>query len=79
MEATESFFAMTKLFQSNDVSVFFSLEMHVFIQSAFPSCLELPDLGGKGRMRKRGFVNQYGACTCFTRGHWGSLKVSGSL
>lgn len=95
MEATESFFAMTKLFQSNDVSllvvfcciclvgqavnsVFFSLEMCVFIQSAFPTCLELPDLGGKGRMRKRCFVNQYGACTCFTHGHWGSLKVSGS-
>lgn len=68
MEATESFFAMTKLFQSNDVSLlvvfcccylmgqvvnsgFFSLEIRVFIQSAFPSCLELPDLSGKSRMK----------------------------
>lgn len=68
MEATESFFAMTKLFQSNDVSllfvfcciylvghvvnsVFFILEMCIFIQSAFPSCLELPDMSGKSRMK----------------------------
>lgn len=68
MEATESFFAMTKLFQSNDVSllvvfcciylvgqvvnsVFFSLEMCIFIQPAFPSCLELLDLNGKSRLK----------------------------
>lgn len=68
MEATESFFAMTKLFQSNDVSllvvfysiflvrqvgnsVFFSLEVCLFLQSAFLSCLELPDLSGKSRMK----------------------------